>query len=154
MSHVTAGKLPITDLDCAREAVGRFPKLKWNEGAKTYAWYNRFQDDWGKNNEHKTARARGIDPSLYGKCDHSISMEGCPYEIGVTKRADGRGWSLVWDVWRGQAISEYIGQDAERFMCAYAEQYYQRYAQETGCLYTSSVDENGDTLVELLQLQT
>ena len=144
MSHVTSSLVVVTDLDVLKKVLSKFPKLHFKEGQKTYAWYNRFQDDWGKQNEHRTARARGIDPSQYGKCDSAISMDGCPYEIGITKRNDGQGWSLVWDVWRGQQISNYIGESAEKLMCAYSQQYIEDYALANG--YMCSATEDAETI--------
>jgi hypothetical protein len=142
VSHVTSSLVTIGDLDILKKALTKFPKLKWHEGQKTYAWYNRFQDDWGKQNEHKTARARGINPSQYGKCESAISLPGCAYEIGVTKREDGQGWSLVWDVWRGQAISEYIGEDAQLLMCEYSRLYCEQYALSAGYISNTTEDED------------
>ncbi len=39
----------------------------------------------------------GIDPQEYGTSDHAIRVAGVHYEIGVVKRTDGKGWSLVWE---------------------------------------------------------
>lgn len=144
MSHVTSSLAIITDLDVLRWVIKTFfPKLKWMEGQKTYKWYGNFQDDWGEENEEKTARSRGIDPSQYGKCDHALHLPGCPYEIGITKRNDGEGWSLVWDVWRGAQLSEYIGNDAEKLMLKYNMAYVEKYAGMEGCMIETTEEDDG-----------
>jgi hypothetical protein len=77
-------------------------------------------------------------------------MQGCPYEIGVTRREDGKGWTLVWDTYRGSAISAYIGEDAQKFMCAYSEDIIQQYAAQFGCMMETTLSEDGTKkLVEL-----
>jgi hypothetical protein len=132
MSHVKAGLGIIKDIECLKRAVAKFPQLKFLEDHTTYAWNGEFYDDWGEQNEHLTARARGIDPSQYGQCDHAIRLPGCTYEIGVTKRKDGQGWSLVWDVWLGRPLSKVIGEDAEKLMTAYNLEYCQQFSQTEG----------------------
>lgn len=89
MSHVTSSLVVITDLECLKLALKKFPKLKWKEGVTNYSWFGSFLDDWSE--VEKTARERGIDPKQYGKAEHVIHVAGCDYEIGVTKREDGQG---------------------------------------------------------------
>jgi hypothetical protein len=132
MSHVTAGLGIIKDIDCLERSVAKFPQLEFLRDKTSYEWNGEFYDDWGESNEQLTARARGVDPSQYGKCDHAIRMKGCQYEIGVTKREDGQGWSLVWDVWRGQKLSATIGKDGEKLMTEYNLEFCQQFALQNG----------------------
>lgn len=140
LSHVTSSLMVIHDLEILKRVIkNKFPKLVWKEGQKKYSWYQNFLDDWGKENENKTARARGIDPSQYGHCDHCIELPGCAYSIGVTARKDG-GYSLVWDIYRGQAISSYIGTDAEKISTAYSEEYAYEFSQNNGFMMNQQED--------------
>ena len=150
MSHVTATLCPITDIDCLKRVVAK-TGLKWMEGQETYTFFGRFLDDWGKGNEHRTARARGVDPSQYGKCEHAIRVPGGSYEIGVTKRQDGEGYSLVWDVWRGDHINKAIGKDGEILMASYNEEYISSYAQANGYMLQEEVNSDGNLVMTLLQ---
>lgn len=149
MSHVDSGFGIITDLDSLRAVVARDPKLEWCEGKTTYEWYGKWMEDYSG---ERAAFNRGIDPSQYGKCDHAIRLKGCHYEIGVTKRNDGEGWSLVWDKWgSGKKISQHIGADAEHIMSAYNLEYVQRMAAETGCMVQQIELEDGDLAVDLIE---
>lgn len=151
MSHVTASKCIITDLAILKKVIKTmFPELVWNENKKTYAWYGSFRDDWGKQNEQLTARARGVDPSQYGKCEHSISLPGCRYEIGVTRRKDGEGYSLVWDVYNeGAKISNYIGKDAEKLMAEYSKEYIREFAERNGFIMEETTDHEGNLVLAM-----
>jgi len=149
MSHVDSGFGIITDLDCLRAVVARDLKLEWCEGKTTYEWYGQWMQDYS---DDRAAFNRGINTEQYGKCDHAIRLKGCKYEIGVTKREDGTGWSLVWDKYAsGIKISEHIGADAQHLMSAYNLEYIQRMAAETGCMMQQTELENGDLAVELIE---
>lgn len=130
MSHVVCSRIIITDLDLLKKALADFPKLKWNKDKKTYKWWGRWEDDYAAKD---AAYKNGIDVDQYGKCDVCIQMDGVEYEIGVVKRKDGQGWSLVWDnVCDGEILSRYIGRNGEKLMTAYAEAYARRFAEQRG----------------------
>lgn len=99
MSHVTTGELCITDLDCAEIAAKRLGG-RLVRGKKTFEWYGEWLDDW--QNDERAAATRGVDPETFGQCDHAIVLgdadEG-DYEIGLVKRADGKGYEAVYDLW-------------------------------------------------------
>jgi hypothetical protein len=150
MSHVVSSEVVITDLDCLKATLARFPKLHWKEGQTSYEWVGKFYNDYdGKDAAYK----RGIDPSQYGHSEHALSLDGCKFEIGVTKRKDGEGYSLVWDfIGDGRKLSQYIGDNAEKLMSAYSEEYCRRYAQETGMLFQSTEMEDGNLRVEMIEV--
>lgn len=139
----------ITDIDCLRRVVERDPRLTWHEGKTSYTWNSEFYDDWKQ--EERTARARGIDPSLYGKCDHEITVKGGSWSIGVTRRPDGKGWSLVWDVWRGAHINNAIGKDGELLLTAYNQELVRSMAVEQGFELCESVNEQGEQVITLIK---
>jgi hypothetical protein len=151
MSHVTASLAIITDLECLKRVLAkRFPKCHWIEGKQTYEWNGEFYDDWGDDNEHRTARARGVSPDQYGKCDHVIRVDGGKWEVGVTKRTDGQGYTLVWDMWRGHHINKAIGQDAEILMTAYNQEFVSAYAETHGYMVQQEVNADGNLVYTMM----
>lgn len=136
MSHVTCSVGAITDLDCVEAILPRYPKLKLLRNQKSYPWFGSWQDDFDTD---AAAYHRGIDVSQYGHCDHALELQGCKYGIGLTKRKDGEGWSLVWDQWgQGHRISEYLGEDAGKFMADYEAEYHRRYGLAAGFISTTT----------------
>lgn len=120
MSHVVTSPIIITNLEAFKRALKKFPKLNFIEGAKRYHWYGRWMQDYS---QADAAYKLGIAPDQYGKCDHKLHMDGVTYEAGLTKRKDGKGWSLVWDFFSdGHRISDYIGQGAEHLVTEYNRQ--------------------------------
>ena len=150
MSHVVSSEAVFADLEILKSILPKFPGLHWREGQKKYHWAGRWYNDYSKED---AAYKRGIDVKDYGKCEHALHLDNTTYEIGVCKRKDGKGYSLVWDfVGDGYKLSDSIGKNGERIMCAYAEEYARRHAQEMGLMMTTTV-ENGDTYVEMIPLQ-
>lgn len=128
MSHVVAGKVVITDMECLQRALKRFPNLEWRQSQKKFGWYGRWVNDYAKED---AAYKLGIDTDQYGTCDHAIHMKGVSYEIGLVKRKDGTGWSLVWDFYgQGQEISQYIGVGGEKLITAYQEEVLNKHAED------------------------
>lgn len=150
MSHVVCSSILINDLDALRKAVARFPELKWNENKKTFNWYGEWVDDYAAND---AAYKNGIDPDQYGTCDVCIQRErACQqhYEIGVVRRRDGQGWSLVWDHYSsGENLSEIIGRSGEKLTTAYAEEYIRQFAERNGFIMDERTDENGDLVLTM-----
>jgi hypothetical protein len=150
VSHVVSSEAIITDLDCLKAVLHKFPGLRWKEGQKKYHWAGRWYNDYSKED---AAYKRGIDVKDYGKSEHVLHLDNTTYEIGVCKRKDGQGYSLVWDfVGDGYKLSDAIGKNAEKLMCEYAKEYCTRYAQEMGMMMTSTTTEDGNTLVEMIQV--
>jgi hypothetical protein len=101
MSHVAVVKMNrIRSLDSLKAACARIG-LVFQEGQQTYKWFGKWMNDY--DGENAAYRAAKMDPKLYGKCDHAISVKGKKdaYEIGVVKAKDGDGYELVWDDWNG-----------------------------------------------------
>jgi hypothetical protein len=140
VSHVVSSEVVIADLDILKRALTAFPKLKWMDGQKKYHWAGKWYDDYS---ETDAAYKRGIDVSQYGKSEHVLHMDNVQYEIGVTKRKDGTGYSLVWDfVGDGYKLSEYIGDNAEKLMCEYSRLYCENYALSAGYISNTTEDED------------
>lgn len=101
------------------------------------------------------AYLNGIDPKTYGQCDHCIEMEGANYSIGVVKRIDGEGYSLVFDTYNrgswhdGGKISSYIGQACEKLMTAYNTEYVTAYAEANGYMLQQEVNVEGNIVMTL-----
>lgn len=149
MSHVVCSKIIITDLDILRRAVERLGKLKWNPDKKTFHWYGTWVNDYHKDD---AAYKNGIDTEDYGKCDVCLQMEGVQYEIGVMRRNDGQGWSLVWDyVDDGYKLQDVIGKAGEKLMALYAEEYIHDYAIRNGFMMQQGTDDEGNITLTLTQ---
>ena len=149
MSHVVSSPVIITNIECLKRALAKFPKLKFIEGAKTYEWWGRWENDYAKED---AAYKLGIDPSQYGKCEHKLHMDGVEYEIGICKRKDGQGWSPVWDfVSDGYKLSAYIGDGAEKLMSEYSRQFVLMHAEQEGL--SCSQQETEDSIVLEMEVQ-
>lgn len=140
MSHVVSGSVIVTDLDLLRSVIGKhFPKLKWMEEQKTYQWFGSWQDDYSRSD---AAYKNGIDVEDYGKCEHALRMDGVKYEIGIVKRKDGKGYSLVWDFYSdGAKLSKYIGKGAEKLMIEYSKEYVNKFGSEFGFIQQETQDD-------------
>lgn len=147
MSHVICSKVRISDLEILKKALDKFPKLKWHEGKKKYAWYGRYANDYHKED---AAYHDGINPKDYGKCSHAISMPGVSaYEIGVVEREDGT-YSLIWDFYNsGKEISNYIGKSAELLMAEYSREFILDYASRNGFLMNEYTDGEGNLVLDM-----
>ena len=106
MSHITKIGLQIKDLDALESACHRLG-LKLKRDQKTFKWFGRFVGD--------SPGIAGVNPEDYGKCDHAISVEGNTnaYEIGLVRRADGKGYDMHWDTFcEGYGLCKAVGYDA------------------------------------------
>lgn len=96
MSHmVDAGKdLIINDLDCLA-AAAKECGLELVRGQKTHRWFGRWVGDY--------PLPAGFTKEDLGHCEHAIRIPNkTGYEIGVTKRRDGKaGFTLLYDFWQG-----------------------------------------------------
>lgn len=153
MSHVRTSKAKCKLIDPLKRAVAKFPKLKWKEGQKTYKWWGVWANDYARAD---AAYKNGIDVEDYGKCEHAIGVEGTDWEIGVCKRKDGQGYSLVWDFYgkSGQAIEAVIGSSAEKLMVEYQKQYLAQFASEQGFTFDLTVNEDNTETNILMGVQS
>lgn len=107
MSHITKIGLQIKDLDALDLACRRLG-LELIRGQKTHKWYGRFVGD--------SPGIAGMMPKDYGKCEHAIRVKdnAQAYEIGLVRRADGKGYEMVWDSWQGgYGLSKATGYDVK-----------------------------------------
>lgn len=107
MSHITKIGLQIKDLDALDKACRRLG-LSLIRGQRTHKWYGRFVGD--------SPGIAEIQRKDYGKCEHAIKVNGNAqaYEIGLVRRADGKGYEMVWDSWKGGfGLAEATGYDAK-----------------------------------------
>lgn len=137
MSHLYQNQIAIHDLDILKKAVAGFGGLKWNEGATTFRWY--------VTNKYDKKQLE----SEQGKCEHSISIKGCSYEVGVVRRKDGDGWSLVFDPLDTKA-ADIVGRQCEKIVSAYAEEYTRDWASKKGFILEESVDDEGNKVFAMI----
>jgi hypothetical protein len=148
ISHVVASGIIVTDLECLRGAVKKIKGLAWRENKKTYEWYGTWVGDY---DQADAAFKLGIKPEDYGKCEHAIAVDGSEYEIGVIKRSDGTGYSLVWDFYgTGRYIVEAIGDGGERLLVEYQRAFLQKFAHTEGMNLT--MEENGNEITIELEV--
>jgi len=126
MSHVVSSRCVALDIECLKHTIMKhFPQLKWVE-KKKYNWFGKWMADF---HGQDAAYKNGIAPEDYGNCDFCIQMPGVHYEIGVVKRKDGAGWTLVWDFYSdGKKLSQCVGDGAEKVMVAYQQEYITKFA--------------------------
>ena len=107
MSHVVTRAVVLDNL----EALDRTcKKLKWvfNRNKKTYRWFGEWVDDspipeFLFSPEQNAAllamskdERREYLSKVFGHCEHSISIPGCKYEIGLMRTWEGK-LVAVWD---------------------------------------------------------
>lgn len=148
MSHVISSTERFLDLECLKRTLKKhFPQLQWKEGQKTWAWYGKWMNDYAAKD---AAYKLGIKPEDYGKCDHAIKLPGCQYEIGIMKAPDGKGWSPVWDFFgQGAKLSAVIGQNAEKLMAAYNQEFVTQFAEQEGMELTTETDSEGKLVLTM-----
>jgi hypothetical protein len=99
MSHITKIDLQVKDLNALDNACARLG-LELVREQKTFKWYGRFIGDTVP---PKELMEQGYTAAKYGTCAHAIRVKGnaAAYEIGLIKRADGKGYMLAWDSFLG-----------------------------------------------------
>lgn len=148
MSHVVSSAVIITDLACLKAAVKKMKGLHWREGQKTFKWYGRWVNDY---DAADSAYKLGIDPKDYGKCEHAIAVDGSNYEIGLMKRKDGKGYSIVWDFYgTGRHINAVVGDGAEKLLVEYQKEFISRFANTEGLNVT--MEETSEEITMELEL--
>lgn len=125
MSHVADVELQITDLEALDAACQRLG-LDLRRGQRTHAWWGRFLNDWS--DASRAAVHKGRDPKTFGKCDHAIGVKGATprnggggnWEIGLVKRADGKGYDAVYDAYAGGGgLEKVAGKDLRQLKQEY-----------------------------------
>lgn len=112
MSHIVEVKMIIKDLDALRAAVAADPRLEWRE-KQTYNWYGVSVGDY--------PLPEGVTKDMLGKCEFAIGVKDHPeaYEVGVVKKNDGSGYTLMADFYNGgYGLCEVVG---EKIMESYKE---------------------------------
>ena len=108
--------------------------------------YGSWQNDYSA---AEAAYKLGIDPSGARQCVHAIKVKGCRYEIGVCKRKDGTGYSLVWDFWgTGKNIDKVIGDGGQKLLVEYQKEHLKTFAEESGFTFEMNVA-NNETNIEM-----
>ena len=115
MSHVVTIEMQILDLKSLEKACEELG-LEFVRGQETYRWYGTHVGDY--------PIPQGFTQDDLGRCEHAIRVPGdnSAYEIGVTKRRDGKpGWTLIYDFWgrQGRKIEKLAGSK-----CASVQQEY------------------------------
>jgi hypothetical protein len=118
MSHVVSLKTEFRDLKAVKAACAELG-LVFKENQKTIRWFGRWVNDYDKDD---AAYKLGIDPKLYGTCDHAIEVPGSDYDVGLIRNATTGGYKLYFDFYstHGAAIQKAIGQNGERLLQSYA----------------------------------
>lgn len=123
MSHVADVGLVFEDLDCAEQAAIAHGGVLVR-GQQTFKWFGAFYGDW--HDATRAAALKGRDPKTFGKCEHVIKLKdahGDAYEIGLVRRADGRGWDALYDAWGpGQQLEHTFGKDLRNLKQEYGAQ--------------------------------
>lgn len=133
MSHLICSKIRITDLEILKKAVAGFKGLKWNEGAKQFVSYGD----------------TGTTKSEFGTCEHSITIEGATFQIGVAKLKDGTGYGLLFDPYDGIGASK-VGRECELVSAAYGEAFVRDFAERNGFMVEQTTDSEGNLQLELI----
>jgi len=137
MSHLITNEVIITDLDILRKAVSGIKGLKWAEGKKEFKAYYRNKEQ---------------EKELGGKVEHVIEIDknltSYSYEVGVVRRKDGTGWSLVFDPFDSYA-ARHVGRNCENIMSAYNEAYIRDFAEKNGFMMEEATDENGNLVLSM-----
>ena len=106
MSHIIKLSTEVKDLECARKAIESLCKVIEVRENDYYKGYSMSQ---GK-----------ADLMSQEKADLIFKIEGCPYEIGLIKNADGT-YRIAYDPYQGH-IEKHIGKDAFRLKQEYSYQ--------------------------------
>lgn len=139
MSHLHCSKVLITDIELFEQVVSGTPGLKWNHNKKEYRWYSTHKD----------------------KCDHAITQTNNTdrnHEVGVvsagTTEVDGvevPAWTIAFDPYDNQ-LAELIGHTGAKLLNAYSEAFALKQAAAQGFTVSRSTDENGDIILELIDM--
>ncbi len=126
MSHVTAVKLRVENLDALEEAAAKLG-LVLKRGQNHYAWYGRDMRDSNLAGNHDRAK--------FGKCEHALRRldhQQGDYEIGIVKATDGsEAYEMLFDEWGpGQKLVAAVEKNANALKREYAAEVATRKANE------------------------
>jgi len=134
MSHVADLDVEIKDLDCLEAACHELG-VELVRGQTTYKWFGTHVGDY--------PLPEGFTVSDMGKCEHAIRIPGNSeaYEIGITKRRDGRpGYTALFDFWAGgKGMAAKVGAKAEKITQEYATQVAMKHAKKKGFTVTRTL---------------
>lgn len=142
MSHVCEIDLHIKDLD-ALKAACRVLGLEFREGQQTYKWFGAFVEGY---DPRDTSYNYEVDRDTYGKCDHAVAVpdNARAYELGIVRRADGKGYALNYDPFaNGYGLEAIIGKNAAKLRQTYAVEVAKKQARKQGFRVQERVQANG-----------
>ena len=118
MSHVVSIKTEFRDLKAVQAACAELG-MTFKENQKTIRWYGRWVNDY---DAEDAAYKLGIEPKLYGTCDHAIEVPGSDYDVGLLQNPVTKGYKLYFDFYstHGKAIQAAIGKSGEKLLQYYA----------------------------------
>ena len=136
MSHLATISVQIKDIEAMKAACA---ELGWtfSEGKQNYRWWG---SEFPKSKQAKEALAAMSTEqrALAGRCEHSISMNGCQFDIGLVKT--DTGYSIVADdlvylsSWNKQF--DKLGEGASKLLQLYGVHKAQIEAKKRGLLFT------------------
>jgi len=142
MSHVATIDLDIKDLAALKKAASQLG-LEFKEDQKHYKWYGESYGDY--------PLPEGFTKKDLGKCEHALSIPNSPasYEIGITKRRDGRpGYTLLWDFWQGgYGLQAHVGENADRLRQLYSAEVAKKEARKKGFRLVEKKLGNGNIII-------
>lgn len=150
MSHLSTSLISITDLDILRKTIAGLSGLKWNEGAREYKGKKTFRSYYCHENSDMSGQALDNQIKAVGSLEHSITITGCDYEIGVVRKNDGEGWSLVFDPYDTKAAA-IVGHKCERVMTEYAAETVRDFASRNGFMLEQTVDNEGNICLTMTE---
>lgn len=115
MSHIEDVDVLIEDkdLETLAEVLATFgATLK--RGQTHYAWFGTSVGDY--------PLPKGFTAADLGHCDHAIKLPSAKYEIGVVRRKDGNGYTLLYDFWgqtQGLPLKTTFGDKLSKLTTAY-----------------------------------
>ncbi|MDE2100946.1 MAG: DUF1257 domain-containing protein [Patescibacteria group bacterium] len=117
MSHVVSIKTEFRDIEAVKRACSELG-LTFKENQKTIRWFGRWVNDY---DAEDAAYKLGIDPKLYGTCDHAIEVPNCNYDIGLLKNPETGGYKLYFDFYgEGHKIQAALGNNGQKLLQYYA----------------------------------
>ena len=111
MSHVAQIDLVVKNLNILESAVKRLGGELIRE-LTNYRWFGRHVGDY--------PIPEGYTIEDMGKCDHVIRFPNASYDIGVSKKRDGKeGYDLLWDFFYSGGLQKVVGEKGEKLKVSY-----------------------------------
>lgn len=128
MSHIATIEIEIKDVPVLKQACKRLGTVELRQDQRTFRTFGGQQNP----------------------CDMAIVIKDSKraYEIGLCKRADGRGYEIKTDFW-GQSVSKAIGQDGCQLKQLYAVEAAKNAGRKQGLRFTEHVLANGSIQLKL-----